>query len=47
MNLKNTIVRMNAEFQKKLDEIEGLKRNIQSSKWTEIEMEVKIYMDEC
>lgn len=31
----------------KQDEIENLKRNIKSTKISEIEVEMKMYMDEC
>jgi hypothetical protein len=31
----------------KTEEIEALKRNIKSTKITEIEIEMKMYMDEC
>ena len=33
--------------QNKSDEIEALKRNLKSTKITEIEIEMKMYMDEC
>ncbi len=47
MNLKRKVRDLNMEVQKKVDEIEALKRNIRSTRLQEIEVEVKLYMDEC
>ena len=38
---------MQQQVVSKQDEIEGLKRNIKSTKIGEIEVELKVYMDEC
>ena len=47
LNLKRKIKELQNENQLKKDEIEGLKRNIKSTKISEIEVEMKMYMDEC
>ena len=47
INLKRKVKDLNAECTRKNDEIEALKRNIRSSRLQEIEVEVKIYMEEC
>ena len=38
---------MQVEVASKTEEVEALKRNIKSTKITEIEVEMKMYMDEC
>jgi hypothetical protein len=46
-NLKRKIKDMQQTVLMKADEIEALKRNIKSTKIAEIEVEMKMYMDEC
>lgn len=46
MNLKRKIKDMQMQLQLKNDENEALKHNIKSTKITEIEMEMKMYIDE-
>ena len=38
---------MQLENQNRLNEVEALKRNIRSTRQQEIEVEVKLYMEEC
>jgi hypothetical protein len=47
MNLKRKIKDLQMNASNKTEEIEALKRNIKSTKITEIEIEMKMYMDEC
>lgn len=47
INLKRKIKDIQVDNQKRFDEIEGLKRNIRSTRQQEIEVEVKLYMEEC
>lgn len=47
INLKRKVRDLNTECARKNDEIEALKRNIRSSRLQEIEVEVKLYMEEC
>ena len=47
LNLKRKIKEVQLENQKKAAEIEALKRNIKSSRMQEIEVEIKLYMEEC
>ena len=47
LNLKRKIKDMQTQIIVKQDEIEGLRRNIKSTKISEIEIEMKMYMDEC
>ena len=47
INLKRKIKEAQNENQRRLDEIEALKRNIRSTRQQEIEIEVKLYMEEC
>jgi hypothetical protein len=47
MNLKRKIKDLQMNSSNKTEEIEALKRNIKSTKITEIEIEMKMYMDEC
>ena len=47
INLKRKVRDLQTENQKKLDEIESLKRNIRSTRQQELEVEVKLYMEEC
>lgn len=47
MNLKKKIKDLQSEGSAKNEEIETLKRNIKNTKITEIEVEMKMYMDEC
>ena len=47
INLKRKIKEAQSENQRRLDEIEALKRNIRSTRQQEIEIEVKLYMEEC
>jgi uncharacterized protein YlxW (UPF0749 family) len=46
-NLKRKIRELQAEVTNKSNEIEALKRHIKSTKIAEIEVEMKLYMDEC
>jgi hypothetical protein len=47
MNLKRKIKDLQISVYNKTEEIEALRRNIKSTKVTEIEIEMKMYMDEC
>ena len=47
INLKRRIKELQNEKQASDDEVAGLKRNIRSTRLTEIEVEVKLYMEEC
>ena len=47
INLKRKIKELNNENQKKVEEIEALKKNIKSTQLHEIEVEIKVYIDEC
>jgi len=47
INLKRKIRDLQGDNQKRVDEVEGLKRNIRSTRQQEIEVEVKLYMEEC
>lgn len=47
MNLKRKIKDLQLQLQLKNDENESLKHNIKSTKITEIEIEMKMYIDEC
>ena len=47
LNLKRKIKEVQQENLKKAQEIEALKRNIKSSRMQEIEVEIKLYMEEC
>ena len=47
INLKRKIKELNNENQKKVEEIEALKKNIKSTQLQEIEVEIKVYIDEC
>ena len=47
INLKRKIKELNNENLKKVEEIEALKKNIKSTQLQEIEVEIKVYIDEC
>ena len=47
INLKRKVRDLQTENGKRLDEIEALKRNIRNTRQQEIEVEVKLYMEEC
>ena len=47
INLKRKIKDLQMESSRKSDENEALKRNIRNTRLQEIEVEVKVYMDEC
>ena len=47
MNLKRRIKEINQQLIQRTDEVETYKRNIKSTKIGEIEVEMKMYMDEC
>jgi hypothetical protein len=47
INLKRKIRDMAQELAAKQDETDALKRNIKNTKIAEIEVEMKLYMDEC
>jgi len=47
INLKRKIKELQNEKQMSEDEVAALKRNIRSTRLTEIEVEVKLYMEEC
>ena len=47
LNLKRKIRDMQTEITSKQDEVDALKRNIKNTKIAEIEVEMKMYMDEC
>lgn len=44
--LKKKIKDLRTELQVKIEEIESLKRNIKSTKLSEYEVEIKMYVDE-
>lgn len=46
-NLKRKIRELQGDVSNKSNEIEALKRHIKSTKFAEIEVEMKLYMDEC
>ena len=46
-NLKRKIRELQGEVTNKANEVEALKRHIKSTKIAEIEVEMKLYMDEC
>jgi len=46
-NLKRKIRELQGEVQTKANDVEALKRHIKSTKIAEIEVEMKLYMDEC
>ena len=47
INLKRKIKDLNTSNLKKDEEIEALKKNIRSTQLQEIEVEIKVYIDEC
>mmetsp|Transcript_4509 Transcript_4509/g.5591 ORF Transcript_4509/g.5591 Transcript_4509/m.5591 type:complete len:224 (+) Transcript_4509:359-1030(+) len=47
MNLKRKIRDLNLENARRNEEIEALKRNIRSTRQQEIEVEIKLYIEEC
>ena len=47
INLKRKIRDLKGENDKKVVEIEALKKNIRCTRLTEIEVEIKMYMEEC
>ena len=47
MNLKRKIRDLNFENKKMIETIEGLKRNIRSTQLQEVEVEIKVYIEEC
>jgi len=47
LNLKRKIKDLQMQVSIKHEETEALKRNIKSTKVSEIEVEMKMYMDEC
>jgi cell shape-determining protein MreC len=47
LNLKRKVRELQAAVALKHEENEALRRNIKSTKFTEIEVEIKMYMDEC
>ena len=47
INLKRKVRDLNQECQKKDEEIEALRKNIRSTQLKEIEVEIKVYIDEC
>ena len=46
-NLKRKIRELQSDVSTKSNEVEALKRHIKSTKFAEIEVEMKLYMDEC
>ena len=46
LNLKKKIKDLRIELGSKNEEIEGYKRNIKSTRLTELEVEMKLYIDE-
>jgi hypothetical protein len=46
-NLKRKIRELQGDVSTKSNEVEALKRHIKSTKFAEIEVEMKLYMDEC
>jgi len=47
INLKRKVRDLQTENTKRVDEIENLKRNIKGTRQSELEIEVKLYMEEC
>lgn len=47
MKLKRKIRDLHAESAKRNEEIEALRRNIRSTRQQEIEVEIKLYIEEC
>lgn len=47
VNLKRKIRELQSALNNKSGEVEGLKRHIKSTKVAEIEVEMKLYIDEC
>ncbi|CDW71575.1 UNKNOWN [Stylonychia lemnae] len=47
LNLKRKVRELQISLQQKVDEVELLKRNIKSTKTAEVEVELKVYADEC
>ena len=47
INLKRKIKELSNSLSAKTNEVETLKRHIKSTKISEIEVEMKLYMDEC
>lgn len=47
MNLKRKIRDVNLECARRNEEIEALRKNIRSTRQQEIEVEVKMYIEEC
>lgn len=47
MNLKRKIRDLKAENERKVSEVEALKKNIRCTRLSEIEVEIKMYMEEC
>lgn len=47
LNLKRKVREMQISLAQRVDEIELLKRNIKSTKTAEVEIELKVYADEC
>ena len=47
LNLKRKIKDQQVHIQMKNDEIEGYRRNIKVTKMQELEIEMKMYIDEC
>ena len=47
INLKRKIKDLNTSNLKKDEEIEALKKNIRSTQLQEVEVEIKVYIDEC
>ena len=45
--MKRKVRDLNQECQKKDEEIEALRKNIRSTQLKEIEVEIKVYIDEC
>ena len=46
-NLKRKIRELQSDVSTKSNEVEALKRHMKSTKFAEIEVEMKLYMDEC
>jgi hypothetical protein len=47
LNLKRKIKEIQLHLTQKTDEVDALRRNIKSTKIAEIEVEMKMYIDEC
>ncbi len=47
LNLKKKIKDQQSQLEYKNEEIENLRRNIRVTRLTEIEVEMKLYIDEC